>query len=210
MKKVFIAASSAGYPELFRELGYHVTNDQNEADLVCFTGGADVSPNLYGDDVHNTTYSDRHRDAKERNIFNQCVDNGIPMVGICRGGQFLNVMSGGRMYQHVSKHTQSHEITDLQTGERIYVSSTHHQMIMPSPKALLVATAALGGSREWFDGSIARKDVSKEDIEVVYYEHTRALCFQPHPEFSSVEYIGMKRYFNSLLERFFQNETVPS
>lgn len=203
MKKVFIAACSAGYTELFQALGYQRTNDQNEADLVCFTGGSDVSPNLYGDDVHKTTWSDALRDAKERNIFQQCLDNGIPMVGICRGGQFLNVMSGGRMYQHVSKHTQSHELVDVQTGERVYVSSTHHQMIMPSPKALIVATAALGGTREWFDGSIARKDISKEDIEVVYYEHTNTLCFQPHPEFTSVEYEGMKRYFNSLLERFF-------
>lgn len=85
MKKVFIAASSAGYPELFQELGYHVTWDLNEADLVCFTGGADVSPNLYGDDTHRATYADRHRDAKERGIFQQCLDNGTPMVGICRG-----------------------------------------------------------------------------------------------------------------------------
>jgi hypothetical protein len=36
----------------------------------------------------------------------------------------------------------------------------------------------------------------------VFYEHTKALCFQPHPEFNSVEYEGMKAYFRSLLTRY--------
>lgn len=127
---------------------------------------------------------------------------GIKSLTITQLGQFLNVMSGGRMYQHVEKHTRSHEITDTRTGESVFVSSTHHQMIMPSPKAVIVATASLGGEREWYDGEIARKDVSKEDIEVVYYPHTKALCFQPHPEFMSPEYAGMLKYFGSLLKEF--------
>jgi GMP synthase-like glutamine amidotransferase len=202
MKHVYIENGSAAYAALFKALGHVVTSDFDLASLICFTGGADVSPNMYGDKAHRYTQNDEWRDAKEERLFAEARAHNIPMVGICRGGQFLNVMSGGRMYQHVEKHTRSHEITDTRTGESVFVSSTHHQMIMPSPRAVIVATAALGGEREWFDGEIARKDVSKEDIEVVYYPHTKALCFQPHPEFMSPEYAGMLKYFGSLLKEF--------
>lgn len=201
-KTVYIEHSSGEYRELFKLLGFKVIDNLEAADLVVFTGGADVSPKLYGDVQHPTTYNDPFRDHKEALVFRFCVEHSIPMVGICRGGQFLNVMSGGRMYQHVDKHTAPHFITDLETGEVVYVSSTHHQMMLPSDKAQLVASSNLGGFREWYDGEVFKRDISSQDIEVVYYEHTNALCFQPHPEFNDVGYESMKQYFKSLLSRF--------
>lgn len=198
---VFVIDGASSYERLFLSLGYHVVRDIREAQLVCFTGGEDVTPYLYGNATHATTHHNPYRDEKERNIFTECLENKIPMVGICRGAQFLNVMSGGRMYQDVTLHTRSHEITDVLTGEVVYVSSTHHQMMMPSDKALLVASSTLGGSREWYDGEVFKRDISKEDIEVVYYKETNCLCFQPHPEFTSAEYFGMKVYFQALLKR---------
>jgi len=205
MKTVYIVGGSSEYNRLFTQLGYALAQEVSEdmLDLVCFTGGEDVSPSLYGDKWHPYTGSNPYRDYEEQALFNLCIKNDIPMVGICRGAQFTNVMSGGRMYQHVEKHTRSHTITDVLTGESIYVSSTHHQMMMPSEKGLLVASSTLGGSREWYDGEVFAKDVSELDNEVVFYKHTKCLCFQPHPEFSSVEYTGMKAYFESLLSRFF-------
>jgi GMP synthase-like glutamine amidotransferase len=200
--KVFVIDGLRAYTQLFISLGCAITQTIHEADLVCFTGGADVTPAMYGDFQHRDTYNDFRRDEAESRVFHECIRLNIPMVGICRGGQFLNVMSGGRMYQHVEGHTRPHNITDLETGEVVYVSSTHHQMMMPSPRGLLVASSQLGGTREWYDGEIFRRDVSKEDIEVVFYEHTRALCFQPHPEFMDAGYEGMRRYFKGLLVKF--------
>ena len=199
--RVAIIAGNGEYVELFKSLGHEIVGVSESPDLVCFTGGADVTPGLYGDTKHPQTYNQTDRDRHESELFERFNGN-TPMVGICRGAQFLNVMSGGRMYQHVEKHTRSHSITDVETGEIIYVSSTHHQMMMPSPDALLVATACLGGSREWFDGAVARKDVSDEDIEVVYYDKTNCLCFQPHPEFDYPEFEGMKDYFRRLLSKY--------
>jgi hypothetical protein len=106
------------------------------------------------------------------------------------------------MYQHVESHTRSHEITDARTGDVVYVSSTHHQMFMPSPEAILVAYSTLGGAREWYDGEVFKRDISKTDYEVVFYPKTRALCFQPHPEFRAEMYQGMFEYFGKLLEEF--------
>lgn len=202
-KSVYVIGGDRSYHELFKSLGYFITENPDEASLACFTGGADVTPDYYGAKKHHATFNSPGRDVSETAAFHSFLERNIPMVGICRGGQFLNVMSGGKMYQDVDKHGRPHEITDVLTGDVVYVSSTHHQMMKPSEKGLLVAYSTLGGAREWYEGQIFHKDVSEQDIEVVYYEHTRALCFQPHPEFNSVEYEGMKSYFNSLLERFY-------
>lgn len=201
---VFIVNGSSDYRTLFLSMGFSITNSLEDAGLVCFTGGSDVSPSLYGAKEHPFTGASYARDMQEQLVFLDAVDKNIPCVGICRGAQFLNVMSGGAMYQHVDKHTSPHTITDLQTGESVYVSSTHHQMMKPSPEGLLVASSTLGGFREWYDGQIFKKDVSKEDVEVVFYKHTKCLCFQPHPEFDDAEYEGMRVYFRSLLVRYLE------
>lgn len=201
MKCVYIEQSSFHYQMLFIKLGFTTVSDPDRADLICFTGGADVSPYLYGDKQHELTGNNAVRDEKEKRLFEAAQKNGTPCVGICRGGQFLNVMSGGRMYQHVEKHMNSHYLTDHETGEVVYISSTHHQMMLPGNGAQIVATSNLNGKREWFDGVVAKKDVADEDYEVVFYPHTQSLCFQPHPEFTGEDYEPMAQYFKRLIQR---------
>lgn len=203
MITVFVERQSASYIALFKSLGFGITADYREADFVCLTGGEDVTPKLYGDQAHRTTYFSEWRDEDCKKIFDFCQVENIPMVGICRGGQFLNVMSGGRMYQHVSGHGGDHWLTDARTGEQVLVSSTHHQMMMPSEKATILGVADILSSREWYDGMIFQRDSSNTGIEVVYYEHTKCLCFQPHPEFQG--YASMRLYFSNLLQEFVVN-----
>jgi GMP synthase-like glutamine amidotransferase len=204
MKKVYIVNGGVAYHTMFRNLGFAITSNMREAQLVCFTGGADVSPAFYGDKPHPYTSNSPERDYEEREIFRQALEAETPMVGICRGGQFLNVMSGGRMYQHIEGHGRSHNITDLQTGEVVYVSSTHHQMMMPAKNGVLVASSGIGGNREWYEGDIFKKDISDEDIEVVYYPPTNCLCFQPHPEFEGVVYEPMTAYFSKCIATYLE------
>lgn len=198
-RRVYIAQSSAQYVAMFHYAGYDITHNAGEADLICFTGGADVTPSFYGDKPHRTTYNNLQRDYTEKGLFEYAQEKKIPCVGVCRGGQFLNVMNGGRMYQDVGKHTHDHILFDCNTGEEILVTSTHHQMMMPSEAAIIIAVAHLNGYRQWFDGDVARNDMSHEDIEVVYYKDTNSLCFQPHPEFS--DYKRMTAWFFELIDR---------
>jgi len=204
MKKVYIEHSSPEYRALFFALGFKIVESETQADLICFTGGADVSPSLYGADMHPQTWSDVDRDSYEVRLFAWAQSQKVPMVGICRGGQFLNVMSGGAMYQHVSEHGRAHPITDLKTGEVFYVTSTHHQMMKPGIGHELVATSKLYGKREWYEGEVFKKDISEEDIEVVWYSASRCLCFQPHPEMyqGNEGFYPMRTYFRSLLQRY--------
>jgi gamma-glutamyl-gamma-aminobutyrate hydrolase PuuD len=201
-KSVYIVAPSYQYEKLFTDMGWYLASTLSEADLVCFTGGEDVSPCLYGAISHRTTYSNQTRDDLEMEIYETAQRLHIPCVGICRGGQLLNVLNGGAMYQHVSSHTRDHLITDVLSLETLLVTSTHHQMMKPAKNALIVATSHMYGTREWYEGKEFHNDVSDLDIEVVWYAKTQSLCFQPHPEFSGSIYKPMKEYFGMLLKRF--------
>lgn len=204
--KIKIVGGNYQYDELFRSFGHSIVTSLEVAELVCFTGGADVSPELYGDSKHPYTSNDRERDRDEKAIYNNTLALGIPMVGICRGGQFLNVMNGGRMYQHVTHHTSDHWIVDLMTSNRVWVTSTHHQMMMAGSGAFLVAFSTLAGTREWYDKDVPQKDVSLKDAEVLFYPKTKCLCFQPHPEFEGGEYKPMKDYFKQSLRMYLDIE----
>lgn len=200
MPRVYIEAGSQDYYNLFTSFGFEVVAELPFADLVCFTGGADVSPALYNAKTHQLTHPWPARDAREQALFKQCMARNIPMVGVCRGGQFLNVMSGGSMYQDVGGHVRPHLITDVESGSQIWVSSTHHQMMMPGPDAEVVAYASLGQYREWYEGTVFKRDNSNTDYEVLFYPSTNALCFQPHPEFAGKDYEGMQEYFFRLIK----------
>ena len=201
-KVYIVGGGNSDYRSLVQSLGLELTTSPEYAGLALFTGGEDVSPALYGAESHYTTHCNPHRDVSEQVYFDAFTEIGIPMLGICRGGQFLNVMSGGQMYQHVSGHTHDHVIMDVLSQNTLWASSTHHQMMKPSEKGLVVATAYEHGSRQWFEGTDYYEDRSAEDIEVVYYEHTNCLCFQPHPEFQGERYHHMREYLKELLNRF--------
>lgn len=198
--KVYIVGNQYGYGQLFIKHGHEITIEMQDADLVCFTGGEDVSPSLYGEKPHIRTYYNPTRDVIERGVFNNCITQEKRMVGICRGGQFLNVMSGGQMYQDVSEHTHDHYITDVDTGMLIFASSTHHQMMRPGPGSELVAIANEGGWKEYMkDGIPFRDPVESDDVEVVYYPLTKSLCFQPHPEFDGFD--ELQDYFFHVVKK---------
>lgn len=186
MHKVYIVGVDGAVVHMFQQEGFKIVNTIAEADLVCFTGGEDVDPSLYGCQKHPSTYSNHYRDEAELAVVDECIERNIPMVGICRGGQLLNVVNGGQMYQDVRNHTRDHYA--LIEGEPVFVTSTHHQMMKPSEQGTVLGVAYVSPSRVYVDaqGRIEKTEVSKEepDIEVVYYHLTRSLCFQPHPEFN--------------------------
>lgn len=207
MKKVFIVGGNASYRNMFLNRGWDVTTEVNEADVVQFTGGHDVSPHLYGEELHPTTYPFPTRDEEEQKLFNHVLYAGKPMLGICRGAQFLNVMCGGKMYQHVNGHAtgQSHIMVDSHTGKMYTTTSTHHQMMRPGPDATLIAVASESTRYESVqDGGIIKHTPERgEDVEVVYYRDQNCLCFQGHPEFLDKDDPCQEYYFELIEEYCF-------
>lgn len=71
-------------------------------DGLILTGGKDVDPARYGQSPHATTDEpDRVRDAWEFALLDEALRRGLPVLGICRGAQVLNVALGGTLTQHL-------------------------------------------------------------------------------------------------------------
>lgn len=167
-------------------------------DLVQFIGGEDVDPSLYGHSRHPSTRSNPKRDAFESHIY-QSMRGKTHFAGICRGGQLLNVLNGGTMFQHVDGHGWDHVATDLLSGRDVQVTSTHHQMMLPGPAGEVVMTAAKSTIR-WLEQSSSHpnREGGDVDVEAIFYPDTQSLCFQPHPEYLSVGEDGQEIYFEYL------------
>lgn len=172
--------------------------------LVVFTGGHDVSPELYNEIRHKTTLTNSRRDDLERGFFDECVREGIPMVGICRGSQFLTVMNGGKLLQNVDNHAiiGTHPII-TNGGTTIDVTSTHHQMMLPrGDYDILAWSDNLSDKYENGYGVISpNPKTSFKEPEVVYYAKTKCLAVQYHPEYMNEDTEGY-RYFQRLIKEY--------
>jgi gamma-glutamyl-gamma-aminobutyrate hydrolase PuuD len=75
------------YKEMFLSWGWNTEPKYNkDVKLVCFTGGNDIDPSLYGEKrIGATDYPMMSRDDVEVNMYKYCVKDGVAMVGICRG-----------------------------------------------------------------------------------------------------------------------------
>ena len=71
-------------------------------DGLIIPGGPDLNPVLYGQRPHHMTQPpDDVRDEWERKLLNHALINHVPVLGICRGMQLLNVWLGGTLHQHI-------------------------------------------------------------------------------------------------------------
>jgi putative glutamine amidotransferase len=69
--------------------------EKEKIDGVLLTGGGDVDPNLYGGDPNSTMLVHRLRDDFEITLIRVARQQGLPILGICRGCQIINVALGG-------------------------------------------------------------------------------------------------------------------
>jgi len=113
-------------------------------DFILFDGGADVAPEFYKEKQHPQTEINFARDLLEKSIYLQFLNKHTKYLGICRGNQFLNVMSGGTLIQHLPDYnlmqdymhkvficpsTKLELYTEFNQCKYMQVNSTHHQAI---------------------------------------------------------------------------------
>lgn len=151
-----------------------------------FWGGADVDPGMYNRQRSDWCGpSNINRDKADADEMNALIDAGIPVIGICRSAQLLNVLNGGILVQHIDGHAngRAHKIALQWKDDNLVTTcnSTHHQMMVPHKDGHIIGRAPFPmkgvhweNTNEWHEYNSA--------IEVVYYPKTKSLCIQPHPE----------------------------
>ena len=198
--KVFVVGPEGFITNMFEREGWEIVGTPEKADVLCFTGGADINPDLYGERCHPATWFDPVRDREDMHIYDTNQDKF--KVGICRGGQFLNVMSGGTMYQDVDYHAISgtHMARDTRSGQILAVTSTHHQMMVPDETSGCVLLTAKCSTRRETAYETILLPFDSPDTEAVWYKHTKSVCFQPHPEYPEGRFC--RPYFFELIKEF--------
>ena len=122
---------------------------------LVLTGGGDVDPSLYGEEPHAlTSHVLRQRDELERDLIEEAERRDLPILGICRGLQMLNVARGGTLRQHVEGHKETDHTVRPEPESRIAlyvgaedytVNSRHHQAIGRPGRGLVVTARAADG-----------------------------------------------------------------
>ncbi len=147
-------------------------------------GGSDVDPALYGEAPHPTTYGvDTDADRYEIAAVRAALNCGMPLVGICRGLQVLNVACGGTLVQDLGEETLHHGPPDaFMVTQRVRVDADSRLGRILGRPEVAVRTGNHQAVREVADGFavVARAD----DGVVEAIEHATAwiIGMQWHPE----------------------------
>jgi gamma-glutamyl-gamma-aminobutyrate hydrolase PuuD len=214
-KSIIIVLGMGYYPALFWEIGHHristnlkpLLQEPESVKLVVFTGGEDLHPEMYGGKDRGVSIYNIRRDKMEIEVFKVCMKHDIKMVGICRGLQFLNVMAGGKLWQHVNNHNPTfHEIHSPAVGTEILVNSYHHQMVVLPSGSIPLLWAQPKVSTFYFDYECrAHSDVEME-VEAAIYPDINAFGVQYHPEWMVEKAAGHKLFLSMV--RAFLSMTV--
>lgn len=175
-------------------------------DGFLFTGGQDVHPDIYEEKPLNglSDYS-RERDILEEQVLYYAIENGRPLLGICRGIQYINAMLGGTLYQDIPSQYPSeiehhqhppydipvHKVEIIKESplyrclntQMLSVNSCHHQAVKTVSDKLDVMAVSTDGL-----------------IEAVYMPgHPFLWGVQWHPEYSYNLDTNSKKIFSKFI-----------
>lgn len=161
-------------------LSKHNSDELENCDGLVLTGGVDVAPELYGEWPDETVKVDSERDGIEYKMIDAALKRDIPIVGICRGLQVLNVYFGGTLIIDLEKfHGRNHraisddedrfhkvilisesKLKNYIKQEDGIVNSSHHQAADRIGSGLKVVARADDGTVEAIESSDGRSIVA--------------------------------------------------
>lgn len=178
-------------------------------DGILFSGGSDVHPNFYGENPRfGLGLIEPKRDNHEVNLAQKVLyETELPVLGICRGMQILNVATGGTIYQDLQsqkpeginhsvrkalRHYPFHPVKiekesvlyDIYQVEEIGVNSFHHQAVKQLGKGFKATMTAPDGI-----------------IEAMEWEKNRfVVAVQWHPEMMEGPVAAIRPIFSAFIE----------
>lgn len=179
-------------------------------DGLLLTGGPDVGPAIYGEEPHpKLGRVDADRDLFELPLIRAAVAQDVPVFGICRGIQSLNVALGGTLFQDLPaqlpstiQHEQSDagiprsqtshsveieadsRLAEIVGGQQMMINSLHHQALKKVAEGLIVMARAEDGVVE------AVEDPDRHFL----------LAVQFHPEETATHDAKSRKLFEAFVE----------
>jgi putative glutamine amidotransferase len=166
---VFAVERAGGRPLLVPPSSEGLDETLDSLDALIFSGGSDLDPETYGEQPHPETFGvHTARDAAELALLTRALERDMPVLGICRGIQVLNVARGGDLNQHLPdivgddrhKHDPPGVFSDhdvkIEAGTKLAdlfgghtgVKSHHHQGIRRVGEGLVESAHAEDGTIE--------------------------------------------------------------
>ena len=158
----------------------------SKLDGIVLSGGADVNPMIHSpDEDPSLSKFEPGRDDHEFEILNGAIENNVPVLGICRVIQVINVHSGGTLFQDIPDHANinkpcndKHHKVHFESGSKlseiygseIEVNSLHHQAVKKVGENIKVVGWSSGG------------EATEEIVEAIESTKNRMLAVQWHPE----------------------------
>ena len=105
-------------------------------DAVLLAPGRDIEPGRYGQQPHPLlAATEPQRDAFELRLVGRALDRGLPVLGMCRGVQVLNVALGGTLAQDVSLLSEDHPSDPgWRSWKEVERASLHNAPVPPHPR----------------------------------------------------------------------------
>lgn len=178
------------------------------ADALLLTGGCDIDPQVYRErPMAGLGRVSLQRDVYELELLDAAMERGLPVMGICRGLQVVNVALGGSLYQDMltqmggefGKHQQTqptdeptHEVafTHGSMAERLFgtqflsTNSHHHQCVHRVADQLTVSGTTVDGV-----------------VEAVEWPEKEIFAVQFHPERMRDDNEPVTRFFKAWIDR---------
>ena len=183
----------------------------DNVDAFVLWGGMDIHPSYYNATAHKYNQAGNApsaRDEWEWNAMKLCKARGIPIIGVCRGAQFMCAFTGGKLIQHVSGHTNGSHNVITTDGDKFAVTTCHHQMLdLRDTNHELLAWTPDNLSRVYYgekDLDVVDRNTFKEP-EVVYFPDIKGIAIQGHPEWAH-EGSKFVAYCNQQISEYLFNE----
>jgi len=176
-------------------------------DALILTGGKDIDPVHYGQPLHPATHGiDPDRDRFELDLTRMAVERGLPLLGICRGIQVLNVALGGTLIQDIPAQVLAALVHQSPDDAPI---ATHHVRLQPNSRlaALIQCTDLLTNSGhhqaiQSLSPALRAVGWSQDDVVEAVESTNQAFVIgvQWHPELLFRDAAPHRRLFVGLVE----------
>ncbi|MEL0169477.1 MAG: gamma-glutamyl-gamma-aminobutyrate hydrolase family protein [Pseudomonadaceae bacterium] len=167
---------------------------------VIITGGHDIDPVLYAAEPEIRPRYDSARDRLEAAVIDRALSEGLPLLGICRGAQLLNVRCGGNLFQDLKSRRKltSNRRTLLPLKTLCLDPDSHLARLLGRPRARINSLHNQAINRVGEGLVISARDLDQIPQAIEAPGRRFVIGVQWHPEFL-LFMLRQRRIFNALV-----------